>query len=109
MGVWVVQTWSVRESDKAACLAALEAIAEHIKAEHPEVLGLRTNIQWVGDQAHRGIRWAENFESLITMEEGTHTPACDEVWAPVHQYTLPGTHTRGVWLDIGPNREPSTT
>ena len=103
MSVWVVQRFSVREADKAACLAALEVISEHIKQDHSEVIGIRTQLQWVGEQAHRGFLWAEAYESLTSAEAGTHTPTCDEVWAPVYAMTLPGTHTRSVWLDNGPN------
>jgi hypothetical protein len=103
MPVWIAQQWSVREVDKAACLEALTDLAEHIKAEHPEVLGFRTQLQWAGDQAHRGFLWAEAYESLTAIEGGTHTPRCDEVWAPIHRLTLAGTHKRGVWLDAGPS------
>lgn len=101
--VWVVQTWSVRETDKAACFAALEALTEHIQAEHPEIDGVRTQMQWVGSQAHRGILWAESYDSLAALEQGEHTPACDEVWAPIYALTQPGTHSRSVWFDMGPN------
>ena len=107
-GVWVVQQWSVRETDKAACFEALERLADHIKDEHPEIEGVRTQMQWTGTQAHRGILWAEEYDSLSAMEQGTHTPACDEVWSPIHALTMPGTHGRSVWFDIGPTWSRST-
>jgi hypothetical protein len=103
MALWIVQQFSVRESDKGACFNALEQIAAHIKAEHPEILSVRTQMQWVGSQAHRGILWAEEYESLTGADSGEHTPACDEVWAPVHALTLPGTHQRSVWFDVEPS------
>lgn len=31
-GVWVVQQWSMREMDKAACFEALDRLEDHIKA-----------------------------------------------------------------------------
>jgi hypothetical protein len=101
--VWVVQQWSVRETDKGACFEALARLAEHIQAEHPEIDGVRTQMQWTGLQAHRGIIWVEEYESLAAVEQAHHTPACDEVWEPIHALTLPGTHGRSVWFDIGPN------
>lgn len=109
-GVWVVQQWSVRETDKAACFGALEQLAEHIQAEHPEIVGLRTQMQWVGSQAHRGILWAEEYDSLAAVEQGEHTPACDDAWAPIHALIVAGSHGRSVWFDIGPNwsRSPDT-
>lgn len=103
MGVWVVQQFSVRESDRARCMEALAAIGEHIKAEHPEILGVRARVQWVGRQAHRGIEWEEHYESLTSLDEAPATPACQEVWAPVHALTLPGSHERSVLLDAEPD------
>ena len=103
MGLWVVQHWSVREADKSRCAEALQVIADHIKAEHPEILSVRTQMQWVGSQAHRGFLWAEEYESLTGADSGEHTPACDEVWEPVHQMTMPGTHQRSVWFDMQPS------
>ncbi|MHB8605064.1 MAG: hypothetical protein ACYDCK_07370 [Thermoplasmatota archaeon] len=103
MPTWVVQQWSVRETDKQACLDALAAIAAHIKTDHPEILGVRTQIQWVGSQAHRGILWAEAYASIAGTESGTHTPACDKVWEPIHRMTLPGTHVRSVWFESEPS------
>ncbi len=102
MAVWVVQQWSVRESDRPACDAALAAIAAHIRAGHPEVLAVRTHLQWVGTQAHRGYVWMEDYESLTGIESSEHTSACDEVWAPIHQLTLAGSHQRSVWFDADP-------
>lgn len=108
-GVWVVQQWSVRETDKAACFEALEKLADHIKDEHPEIESVRTQMQWVGTQAHRGILWSEEYDSLSAMEQGSHTPACDEAWSPIHALTMPGTHGRSVWFDMGPNWNRSTS
>ena len=102
MGIWIVQQWSVRETDAGACQTALTAIADHIRDEHPEILGVRTEKQWVGSQAHRGFSWAEHYESLTAAETGTATQACVDVWKPVHDLTLPGTHSRSVWLDCEP-------
>jgi hypothetical protein len=102
MTAWVVQQWTVREADKASCFAALEALADHIRSEHPEIKAVRSQMQWVGTQAHRGILWAEDYESLAAVEQATHTPACDEAWAPIFAVVQPGTHTRSVWFDVGP-------
>lgn len=101
--VWVVQQWSVRETDKGACFDALQKLTDHIRAEHPEIDAVHTQMQWTGRQAHRGIVWVEEYESLAAVEQGNHTPACDEMWAPIHALTLPGTHDRSVWFDVGPN------
>lgn len=105
MGIWMTQQWSVREADREACDAALQTIAEHIKSEHPEVIGVRTHRQWVGPQAHRGYFWAEHFESLTGLESGIATPTCTEVWEPIHELAMPGTHVRGVWVDAEPTWE----
>jgi hypothetical protein len=103
MGIWVTQRWSVREADKDRCLEALQVITDHILTDHSEVRGVRTELQWVGDQAHRGISCADHSESLTSMEAGVHTPTCVEVWAPVYAMTLPGTYSRSVWLDADPS------
>src|SRR5437764_14789965 len=100
MALWVVQQWSVRESDKSRCAEALPVIADHIKAEHPEIQAVRTQMQWVGAQAHRGFLWAEEYESLTAADSGEHTPTCDEVWGPVHELPLPGSHISSVWSDM---------
>jgi len=42
MSIYYVATWSVNENDSAACEEVLEAIAEHIRAEHPSIRSLRT-------------------------------------------------------------------
>jgi hypothetical protein len=99
MGIWAVQEWSVREADRSACMEKLQVIADHIREDHPECTGVRARAQWVGAQAHRGIRWEEHFESLTAMEEAPATPTCFEVWAPILAMTMPGTHVRSVLLD----------
>lgn len=103
MAMWVVQSWSVRETERAACDRALQGIAAHIEAEHPEILEVRTFVQWTGTQPHRGYVWMEKYESLTALEEAPATPRCAEVWAPVHAVTMPGTHGRNVWIDVEPN------
>jgi hypothetical protein len=99
MGMWVVQQFSVRETDRAQALAALKAISEHIKAEHPEIQAVRARVQWMGSRSHRSIVWEEQYESLTELEAAPATQTCADVWAPVHALTLPGTHERSVLMD----------
>ncbi|MGY2876701.1 hypothetical protein ACVW00_003891 [Marmoricola sp. URHA0025 HA25] len=103
MGIWVVQQFSVREADRESCLAALKSIGAHIEAEHPEILAIRTEWQWVGDRAHRAFSWAEEFASLTAIDESVHTPGCDDVWRPVLAIITEGTHFRGVWTGAEPS------
>ena len=110
MGLWVVQQFSIRETDRAQCLAALATIGDHIKAEHPEIDAVRTRVQWMGALPHRGITWEEHFESLTALEAAPTTQTCIDVWAAVHALTLPGTHQRTVLMDAEPSwrRAPAT-
>src|SRR5260370_41660719 len=105
MGIWIVQQWSVQEADREGCEAALVVIGDHIRDEHPEIIGVRTHKQWVGSQPHRGFYWAEHSESLTAVEQGVSTPTCAEVWKPIHAMAMPGTHIRSVWLDAEPTWE----
>jgi hypothetical protein len=100
--VFVVHEFSVRPADQKEVEAALEAIVAHIRADHPEVLTCQTFKQWVGPRAHRGYVWLEGFASLTTMESGTSTQTCSEVWEPVYRLAQPGTVLRSVWLASAP-------
>src|SRR3954452_7352721 len=103
MSIWVVQHFSVHETDREPCLEALAVIGRHIETEHPEILAVRTEWQWVGDRPHRAFSWAEEFESLTAIEHSAHTPGCDDVWRPLLATVLDGTHLRGVWTRAEPS------
>jgi hypothetical protein len=100
--IFVVHEFSVRPADQAAVDAALTAIVNHIRADHPEVLTCQTYRQWVGARAHRAYTWLEGFASLQAMESGSATPTCTEVWEPIYRLAEPGTVLRSVWLATAP-------
>jgi hypothetical protein len=100
--VFVVHEFSVRPADVPAVEAALASIVAHIRDDHPEVLTCDTYRQWVGSRPHRGFTWLEGFESLSTMESGTSTPTCTEVWEPIYRLAQDGSVLRSVWLATAP-------
>jgi hypothetical protein len=96
--VYVVHEFSVRPADVGAVDAALASIVAHIRADHPEVLTCDTFKQWVGSRPHRGYVWLEGFESLTTMDAGSSSPTCTEVWEPIYRLASEGSILRSVWL-----------
>ncbi len=99
MSVFYVAQWSVRPSDAAACEAALQAIADHVRDSHPGVLSLQILRQAWGPNPRRAYLWMEEYASLSAMEAEPETPACAVVWEPLEALMLAGTYLTSVWSD----------
>jgi hypothetical protein len=99
MSLYVIFQWSVDPPDQARCDEQLAAIAEHIRTDHPEIVGTRLYKQWTGPMPRRGYTWMEEYESFTKLDEGEITPSCMEVWAPVERMAQAGTFKASVWFD----------
>lgn len=104
MSVYWVATWSVRPDAIAEHDSeALPALLKHVREEHPRVLSVRTwAVRWGAEPARPGRVWMEEFASLTSIDEHEAmemTPACKEVWDPVHALIVPGTFRTAIWSD----------
>lgn len=99
MSIHLVYQWSIRPEDASACEDQLATVVEHIRDDHPGVLGVRTIRQWSGPLPRRAYIWLEEYESLTAFESGADTPRCLEVWRPLEAMAQPGTWTASVWVD----------
>ena len=93
--------WSVPEGNEATVDAALDAVRAHIEADHPQILATRLLRQFTGGEPHRAYTWLEEYPSLSAFEQLKGTPECNEVWRPIKELMIPGTHRQSLWSDVG--------
>ena len=102
MSIHVVYQWSIRPEESAACEDQLARVVEHIRADHGDILGVRTLRQWSGPLPRRAYIWMEEYPSLSSLESGGgDSPTCLEVWKPLEAMAQPGTWTLRVGVDAG--------
>jgi hypothetical protein len=99
----VVIQWSVPEGREADTDAALSAIAQHIKTDHPGITACRVLRQVAGGEVHRAYQWLEEYPSFSAFEaeSANMTDECDRVWQPIRDLEIPGTRRQSMWSDIG--------
>ena len=101
--VQVVFQWSIRPEETGDCEDHLARVVEHITADHPTILAVRTFRQWTGPLPRRAYIWLEEYENLATLESSPDTPACADVWKPIEAMAQAGTWTTSIWLDAAPH------
>jgi len=99
MAMYVVFQWSIQPEDDPRCKELLAGVADHIRAEHPEITATRLYSQWAGPLPRRAYIWTEEYADFEALDSGELTPTCLEVWKPIEQMAQPGTWTTSVWFD----------
>lgn len=101
MSVYLVIDWQVPRGHESQTEAVLEAVREHIAAEHAEIRSVRVRREVAEGQPQLGYRWEEQYDCLNDLQEVILSEDCDELWLRVWQEAVPGSHRQSIWEDVG--------